>query len=392
MCVCDYSGACNHQGNTVANMPKKKSRSEWLRGKDHFWLLEWSYQSNEPVSKLSKLLTSGAVSVSGLLSSLHCPALPSIYQHLTFWARNVLWCTLYLYKFLQLGTTLQPTVTGSVSESFLSSTVFSSLRLRMELIVMVVLHVFMGRWHKRHLAEQIQSRIETSCVHKCTKWNKILKQGLDWNCMKNGTSSTIFYYLLLSSTIFYYLLLSSTIFYCLHQLLMAALLLVSLGARTMQTNAKAGCTCERLQETLLQKGNPLGIPLESEVISLWMVSSSPGLWWGLTKRLDQLQTRRDSSTSLQPQAVKGHQLCTQLCTDDRWWCDELWCKCARSSRSECPSNLRRAATMVPASTRVNLVSITSLAYTKLKPWVKPWESCKGDSQRNLQRRTQVITG
>ena len=126
----------------------------------------------------------------------------------------------------------------------------------------------------------------------------------------------------------------------------------------------------------LQEGkspwNPKWFPLESPIDPLRIPmdcygsfsASSPALWWGQAKRLDQLQTRRDSSTSLQPQAVKGHQLCTdmhryaQMISDDMMMCDDLWCKCARS---ECPSNLRRAATMVPASTRVNLVSITSHA-------------------------------
>lgn len=109
-----------------------------------------------PIKRTCAKLTSGAL-------SLDFSQLPWTFLNLSTFdflsCRNIQYSiyTLYLCKGIHFGATLQPT-TDNVSERFLISTAFSSLRLRMQLIVVVVLHMFMGRWHKRHLAEQIQSK------------------------------------------------------------------------------------------------------------------------------------------------------------------------------------------------------------------------------------------
>ena len=159
-----------------------------------------------------------------------------------------------------------------------------------------------------------------------------------------------------------HLLLSSTIFYCLHQLLMAALLLVCLihqicwqcwhhweilGARTMQTNAKAGCTCETLHETLhetLQEGkspwNPLGIrsdfPWNPPLIpygSPWIMDHS----LRARLRFDEAKPRDWTSYKHVGTPVLHSNLrlsgCersptlhryAQICTDDIRWYDDVW--------------------------------------------------------------------
>ena len=122
-------------------------------------------------------------------------------------------------------------------------------------------------------------------------WNR------DWNCMKNGTSSTIFYYLLLSSTIFYYLLLSSTVCISFSWLLYCWCVWSTKFAGSVDITGRywehAQCKltprldapakrCTKRCTKRCKKGNPLGIPLESEVISLgiphWSPTDPHGLW------------------------------------------------------------------------------------------------------------------
>lgn len=147
----------------------------------------------------------------------------------------------------------------------------------------------------------------------------------------NGTSSTIFYYLLLFASASHGCSIAGVFdppkicWQCWHHWEHAQ---CKLTPRLDAPAKRCKKRCFRREIPLESRWNPLGIQSDFPMDFPWIdphglipmdcygsfSASSPGLWWGLTKRLDQLQTRRDSSTSLQPQAVKGHQLC--ICTDD----------------------------------------------------------------------------
>ena len=76
-----------------------------IRGKDHFWLLEWSYQWNGPVSKplLKQSLSLWDFSLPALpCTALHFPRFVNIWL---FELTICHTCTLYLYK---MGAATEP--------------------------------------------------------------------------------------------------------------------------------------------------------------------------------------------------------------------------------------------------------------------------------------------
>ena len=175
--------------------------------------------------------------------------------------------------------------------------------------------------------------------------------------------------LLVSSTIFYYLAqLVSSICVCisfswlLYWWCVWMCLIHHWGHAQYKLTPRLDAPAKRCRKPLESPWNPLGIP---DPRSLTVRAR---LRFNEAKPRDWTSYEHVGTPVLHSNlGCERSQQMTQMIQMIQMMCHDLWCKCGRS---ECPSNRRRAATMAPASTRVNLVStcVTSLARGSWWSW------------------------